>query len=64
MKDDSRCNYSWLNCPGKAFPENGSFIRKGVVGNWKQQFSAQENKRFDDIFTDKMSDSGLTFQFE
>ena len=62
MKDDSSCNYDWLM--GKVFSGDSSFIRKGVVGNWKQQFSAEESKHLDDIFSEKMSGSGLTFQFE
>lgn len=64
MKKDASCNYSWLKGPDKIFSKEGSFIRKGIVGSWKEQFSAEESKKFDDIFSQKMSGSDLTFQFE
>ena len=64
MKEDASCNFSWLTGPDKMFSGEGSFIRKGKVGSWKEQFSAEENKKFDDIFSEKMSRSDLSFQFE
>ena len=65
MKKDSSSNYSWKIGPNKLLSKPGSeFIRKGEVGNWKQYFSDEQSKRFDDIFSEKLGDSGLTFQYE
>ena len=65
MKKDATSNHSWMIGPDKLFSKPGSeFIRKGEVGNWKHYFSDEESKRFDDMFIEKLGDSGLTFQFE
>ena len=60
-----RLLYSWKIGPDKLLTKPGSaFIRKGEVGNWKQYFSDEQSKLFDDMFSEKLGDSGLTFQFE
>ncbi|KAJ8031418.1 Sulfotransferase 1C2 [Holothuria leucospilota] len=41
-----------------------SFLRKGVVGNWKEYFSPEQNEFFDKYYAEKMAGSGLTFDFE
>ena len=65
MKKDNSSNYSWKIGPDKLLTKPGSaFIRKGEVGNWKQYFSDEQSKLFDDMFSEKLGDSGLTFQFE
>ncbi|KAJ8031415.1 Sulfotransferase family cytosolic 1B member 1 [Holothuria leucospilota] len=40
------------------------FLRKGVVGNWKEYFSPEQNEFFDKYYEEKMAGSGLTFDFE
>ncbi|CAN7988214.1 unnamed protein product [Ixodes hexagonus] len=38
---------------------NAGFIRKGVVGDWKQHFSAEMNKRMEEKIVDKLSHTDL-----
>ncbi|XP_077998153.1 sulfotransferase 1E1-like [Glandiceps talaboti] len=39
------------------------YIRKGIVGDWKNYFTVAENEAFDRIYEDKMKDSGLRFEW-
>ena len=58
MKKGRNVNYTW-------FEElKGDFIRKGEVGDWKNYFTEEQNKRFDSLYTEKMAGSGLDFEFE
>ncbi|XP_072163327.1 sulfotransferase 1C2-like [Diadema setosum] len=41
-----------------------SFMRKGVIGDWKNYFSDEQNERFDKIYAEKLAGSGLEFTFE
>ena len=59
MKEDPSCNYSWM-----VKDKEESFLRKGKIGNWKEYLSHDENKRFDELFQEKLGDTGLTFRFE
>ena len=59
MKEDATCNYSWAKFESRS----SDFIRKGEVGNWRQYFSDDLNKRFNDMLIEKLDNSGLTFQF-
>lgn len=38
-------------------------FRKGVVGDWRNHFSAEQNERFDALYLEKMSGTGLRFDF-
>ena len=57
MKKDETVNYSWIN------GIKGDFIRKGEVGDWKNYFTEEQNKRFDSLYAEKMAGSGLEFEF-
>ena len=37
----------------------GSFMRKGVIGDWKNHFSDEQSARFDTEFARRMAGSGL-----
>ncbi|KAM4722432.1 sulfotransferase 2B1-like [Rhinophrynus dorsalis] len=37
------------------------FMRKGIVGDWKQHFSEEQNAAFDKIFNENMADCDLEF---
>ncbi|KAL9951309.1 hypothetical protein ACROYT_G043951 [Oculina patagonica] len=58
MKKEENANYKWI-------PEfKGNFIRKGQVGDWKNYFTEEQNKRIDSLYAEKMAGSGLEFEFE
>nr|XP_060636540.1 sulfotransferase 1C1-like [Anolis sagrei ordinatus]XP_060636542.1 sulfotransferase 1C1-like [Anolis sagrei ordinatus] len=38
------------------------FMRKGLVGNWKEHFTVAQSERLDDAFAEKLRSSGLTFR--
>ena len=40
------------------------FVRKGVVGEWKSHFTAEQAARFDALYEQKMRGTGLEFEFE
>ncbi|KAK3715635.1 hypothetical protein QZH41_008080 [Actinostola sp. cb2023] len=40
------------------------FVRKGEVGNWRNYFTEEQNRRFDVLYEKKMAGSGLELQFE
>ncbi|KAL9987008.1 hypothetical protein ACROYT_G001242 [Oculina patagonica] len=58
MKKEENVNYTWL--PGF----KGEFIRKGQVGDWKNYFTEEQNKRLDFLYAEKMAGSGLEFEFD
>ena len=41
-----------------------NFLRKGEVGDWRNYFSEEQNKRFDALYEHKMVGSGLELEFE
>ena len=44
--------------------ESGLFLRKGVVGDWKNYFTPEMNERFEKEVLAKLKGSGLEFDFE
>ena len=48
----------------KRFNEEGSFIRKGEVGDWKNYFTDEMNKRMDKAIEKHLKPIGLEFRYE
>ncbi|XP_078614167.1 sulfotransferase 6B1-like isoform X4 [Branchiostoma floridae x Branchiostoma japonicum] len=52
----------------KTLAESGTWrknvVRNGMVGDWKNHFSAEESARFDQKYRERMAGTGLEFEFE
>ena len=60
MKENPSTNYSWeIQLPNEA-----PFMRKGVVGDWKNYFTPEQSAQFDAIYAERMKGTGLDFKFE
>ncbi|XP_044165975.1 amine sulfotransferase-like isoform X3 [Acropora millepora] len=57
MKKNSD-NFSIKNVNSKPL-----FLRKGQIGDWRNYFSAELSKKFDEILVSKLEGSGLSFDF-
>ncbi|XP_028366038.1 amine sulfotransferase-like [Phyllostomus discolor] len=62
MKSDPRANCDSIvsNELGRRTNE-GRFLRKGTVGDWKRHLTVEQNERFDKVFQRKMRDVPLKF---
>lgn len=40
-----------------------SFYRKGEIGSWRNEFSPDQNARFDDLIESRLTPAGLTFNY-
>ncbi|XP_005363660.1 amine sulfotransferase-like [Microtus ochrogaster] len=62
MKSDPRANYDY-NQKVKNWTRNnqGTFLRKGTVGDWKHHLTVDQNERFDRIFNRNMKNIPLKF---
>ena len=59
MKDDNTANYSRSESHQKE-----PFMRKGVVGDWKNFLSAEQSAQMDAICAKRLKDTGLEFVYE
>ena len=57
MKDSFITTYSSRD------PKAAPFIRKGVVGDWKNYFTPEQTAQFDAIYAERMKGTGLDFEF-
>lgn len=62
MKQNPMANYSSI--PNEFMNQLISpFMRKGVVGDWKNHFTVAQNERFDDDYRKNMADTTLSLHF-
>ena len=60
MKNNPTTNYEWTPKEMK-HPEGTHFMRKGVVGAWKDMFTPELSGQFEAFFTHKFNAAGLEF---
>ena len=60
MRRNDKANYSWST---DRDPQAPPFLRKGIVGDWKNQFSMEDSERLEKICHDRLRGSGLEFYF-
>ena len=63
MKDNPAVNKEDAKT-AKLFNEEGAFIRKGEVGDWKNYFTDEMNKRMDEAIEKHLKPIGLEFRYE
>ncbi|XP_052020226.1 amine sulfotransferase-like [Apodemus sylvaticus] len=62
MKSDPRANYEYIiNNEIGVRNNDGSFLRKGTIGDWKHHLTVEQNERFDMIFKRSMKKIPLKF---
>nr|XP_056718872.1 sulfotransferase 2B1-like [Euleptes europaea] len=61
MRENTMANYTLV--PHEVMdPSKGQFMRKGIVGDWRNHFSPQQSALFDKVYQQEMGDCGLSFQ--
>ena len=61
MKGNSAANFSWTK--EVRHSDQPPFMRKGIVGDWRNHFTAEQNAAFDALYAERMKGSGLDFEF-
>ena len=62
MKKDNLVNYEWIKMVRR--PSEGDFIRKGVIGDWKNYFTPEQIARLDAVYEKKMKQTGIDLEFQ
>ena len=62
MKKDSSANYEWVKNVRR--PNVADFMRKGVVGDWKNYFTPEQMARLDAVYEKKLKQTGIDLEFQ
>ncbi|XP_018432006.1 PREDICTED: sulfotransferase family cytosolic 2B member 1-like [Nanorana parkeri] len=63
MKENKMSN--WTEMPSEVLDQTkGSFLRKGISGDWKNHFTVAQSEYFDKIYQEKMKDLNMSFYWE
>lgn len=63
MKENSMANFTLLP-DGYMDQEKSPFMRKGIVGDWKNHFTVAQNEYFDKIYKAEMQDLRVKFPWD
>ena len=62
MKKDSSANYEWVKKLRR--PNASDFMRKGVVGDWKNYFTPEQTAKLDAVYEKKLKKTGIDLEFQ
>ena len=62
MAQNPSTNFVWSN--HRRDTTEPPFMRKGVVGDWKNYFTPEQSAQFDAIYAERMKGTGLDFKFD
>ena len=65
MRSDPSANPDSLSSiKARITKDSTPFLRKGIVGDWKNHFSDEQSARLDDEYAKRMAGSGLELRYE
>lgn len=63
MKKNPQANYQGVAI-NLLDHRQGSFMRKGTIGDWKNHFTVAQNERFNFVYQEKMKDCPVSFKWD
>ena len=60
MQKNKAANRSWLD---KFRKTETPFMRKGIVGDWRNYFTEEQSKKMDMLVVEKMTGTGLEYDY-
>ncbi|XP_029441124.1 sulfotransferase family cytosolic 2B member 1-like isoform X2 [Rhinatrema bivittatum] len=63
MKDNKMANFSQVS-EDIIHHSKGRFMRKGISGDWKNNFTMAQSERFNRVYQEKMKDLGTKFPWD